>query len=129
MTLKKFKTICKNFSASQKQALADRGYKKGALVRLDNSEFGYDTSKLYIVVEVSGVDCPPLTAATGVARVKLLDVALNKFIYRHPSMPITVVKEGKDDPLLYVERDVKAIWKSLPKASKSRFINLYGGKS
>jgi len=129
MTIKKFKNICKTFSLNQRKSLTDRGYKKGALVKLDNSAFGYNNSKLYIVVEVSGTDCPPVSASCGQARVKLLDVALNKFIQRHPSMPIVVMKEGKEDPQMYVERDLEVVWKSLSKAEKKRFLDLYGGLS
>lgn len=127
MSFKKFKNICDQHFNKNKTSLAEKGYKKGALVKLDNAVFGYDTEKLYIVVEVSGIDCPMIDASSPSPAVKLLSVKENKFITRHPSMPITVVKEGKDDDDLYLVRDTKANWKNLSKAQKVRFLSLYGG--
>lgn len=125
MSFKKFRNICDQYLTKNRFSLAERGYKKGALVKLDNAIFGYNTKKLYIVVEVSGADCPVIDASSPPLAVKLLSVKENKFITRHPSMPVTVMKEGKDDELLIV-RDTKTIWKGLSKSQKARFFILYG---
>jgi len=126
MSFKKFKNICDQHLTKNRLSLAERGYKKGALVKLDNAIFGYDTKKLYIVVEVSGVDYPAIDASSPPLAVKLLSVKDNKLITRHPSMPVTVVKEGKDDDELLLVRDTKVIWKGLSKSQKTRFFALHG---